>query len=334
LDIANVFKPDVIIALGGGSPIDAAKIIWLMYEHPEVDFQDLAMRFMDIRKRIFKFPTLGVKAKMVAIPTTSGTGSEVTPFAVVTDDSTNIKYPIADYELTPNMAIVDPELVMSMPKKLCAAGGIDVLTHAIEAYVSIYATEYTNGLCLEAIDLVFKYLPESYAKATQEAREKMHYAATIAGMAFSNAFLGISHSMAHKMGSNLHIPHGIANALVLNQTIKYNSTDVPEKEPAFAQYKYPMAKQRYAHIAEHLGLSGKNDDEKVTKLIKKISELKAAVEIPNSIKEWGISETEFNKVLDEMTEQAFDDQCTGANPRYPLISDIKELFLKAYKGEI
>jgi acetaldehyde dehydrogenase/alcohol dehydrogenase len=334
LALIDSFQPDLLIALGGGSPIDAAKIMWLMYEHPEANFQDLAMRFMDIRKRIYKFPELGIKAQLVAIPTTSGTGSEVTPFAVVTDDETGIKYPIADYALTPNMAIVDPELVMSMPKKLCAAGGIDVLTHAVEAYVSIFATEYTNGLALEAIDLVFKYLPESYSKATQESREKMHYAATIAGMAFSNAFLGICHSMAHKLGSNLHIPHGIANSLMLKQVIQYNSTDIPEKQAAFAQYKYPQSKERYAQIASHVGITGKTDEEKVQKLIAKITELQTACEIPQSIKEWGISESDFNQALDEMTEQAFDDQCTGANPRYPLIADLKEMYKKAYTGKV
>ena len=330
------FEPDVIIALGGGSPMDAAKIMWLMYEHPEAEFKELSMTFMDIRKRIYKFPELGNKSYFVAIPTTSGTGSEVTPFAVVTDDSTGIKYPIADYELTPDMAIVDPDLVLTMPAKLTAYSGIDALVHAIEAYVSVFSTEYTKGLALEAIRLIFKYLPRSYKNGADDrkAREKIHYAATTAGMAFANAFLGICHSMAHKLGSNFDLPHGLANALLINQVIKYNSSDVPLKQTAFPQYKYPLAKRRYAKIANHLQLGGNSDEEKVDLLIAAIKDLKAELDIPANIKEAGITEEKFYNKLEEISVLAFDDQCTGANPRYPLISEIKELYLKAFKGKI
>ena len=332
----QAFGPDVIISLGGGSPMDAAKIMWVMYEHPEVKFEDLAIRFMDIRKRIYHFPKMGQKAIMVAIPTTSGTGSEVTPFAVITDEKTGIKYPLADYELTPNIAIVDPELVLTMPKGLTAFGGFDALVHAIEAYVSVFASEYTNGLALEAIRLVFKYLPDAYEKGADDlkAREKMHYAATTAGMAFANAFLGVNHSMAHKLGAAFHLPHGLANALLIAQVIKYNAADAPRKQTAFPQYKYPQASARFARIADHLGLGGTTNEEKVDLLVEKINELKRKLNIPASIREAGIAENAFMAKLDEISELAFDDQCTGANPRYPLISEIKDLYVKAYYGEI
>jgi acetaldehyde dehydrogenase/alcohol dehydrogenase len=331
----NSFQPDVIIAFGGGSPMDAAKVIWLMYEHPETDFAGLAMRFMDIRKRVYELPTLGSRAMMVAIPTTSGTGSEVTPFAVVTDQVNGIKYPLADYALTPNMAIVDPELVMRMPRKLTAYGGIDALTHALEAYVSVMATEFTDGLALQAIGLLFKYLPRSYQLGAQdpEAREKVHYAATIAGLAFANAFLGICHSLAHKLGSTFHVPHGLANALMISHVIRYNSTDAPFKQAIFPQYKYPHAKQRYAEIADYLYLGGSTVDEKVERLIEAIEGLKKACDIPLTIKDALMGEDRvFYEHLEQMADQAFDDQCTGANPRYPLIQDLKELYVLAYQG--
>jgi acetaldehyde dehydrogenase/alcohol dehydrogenase len=333
LKVMNSFKPDVIIALGGGSPMDAAKIMWLMYESPETKFEDLAMRFMDIEKRICVFPTLGKKAQMVAIPTTSGTGSEVTPFAVVTDDKTGAKYPIADYALTPSMAIVDPELVMGMPKGLTAFSGIDALTHAIEAMVSVLSTEFTNAQALEAIRLLFKYLPTAYEHGDdRKAREKVHYAACLAGMAFANAFLGICHSMAHKLGAAHHLPHGLANALLINETIRFNATDNPLKQAAFSQYTWPTAKERYARIADYLGLGGKTNDEKVERLIKAINGLKAELAIPATIKDAGVPEKAFYDGLDELAENAFDDQCTGANPRYPLIREIKELYIAAYEG--
>jgi acetaldehyde dehydrogenase/alcohol dehydrogenase len=336
LTVANAFNPDVIIALGGGSAMDAAKIMWMKYENPEIDFTGLAMRFMDIRKRVYKFPQLGKKAIMVSIPTTSGTGSEVTPFAVVTDEKTGIKYPIADYELTPNMAIVDAELVLSMPKGLTAFSGLDALVHALEAYVSCLATEFTDGQALEAIRILFEYLPRSYANGAQdiEAREKVHHAATMAGMAFANAFLGVCHSMAHKMGTAFHLPHGLANALLISQVIRYNATDKPSKQAYFPQYKYPDAKARYARIADYLGLGGKTADEKVDRLINAIEKLKANVKIPVSIEEAGVTEKVFNEKLDALAELAFDDQCTGANPRYPLISEIREMYIKAFKGNI
>ncbi|MBQ2811164.1 MAG: bifunctional acetaldehyde-CoA/alcohol dehydrogenase, partial [Alphaproteobacteria bacterium] len=308
----DTFEPDVIIALGGGSPIDASKILWIMYEHPELKFEDLAMRFMDIRKRIFEFPSLGNKAELVAIPTTSGTGSEVTPFSIITDDSTGIKYAIADYVLTPSMAIVDADLVLTMPRGLCAASGIDVFTHAIESYVSSMATEYTRGLSLESANLVMKYLPESYNTANANARQRMHHAATIAGMAFANAFLGVCHSMAHKLGAAFHIPHGVANALLISQVIRYNATDCPAKQAVFPQYRYPNAKAAYAAFAEGLGIKGKTDDEKVDNLIKAVEELKKAVNIPASIKEWGVSKEDFAKAMEELPTLAFDDQCTGS----------------------
>lgn len=335
LDILRAFKPDVIIGLGGGSPMDAAKIMWLLYEHPEVKFEGLALRFMDIRKRIYEFPNMGKKAMMVAIPTTSGTGSEVTPFSVVTDDRTDLKYPIADYAITPTMAILDSQLVTSMPKGLTAASGIDAVTHSLEAMVSVLATDYTNGIALESLRILFKYLPKSYNEGANDlkAREKVHNAACMAGMAFANAFLGVCHSMAHKMGAAYHIPHGIANALLISEVIRYNATDVPTKQTPFPQYEYPTAKARYARISDYLGLGGKTDDEKVENLIKAVEELKAELNIPTSIKEYGIDEKEFFANIDELSERAFDDQCTGANPRFPLISEIKDMYTRAYYGK-
>ncbi|CDM68998.1 Aldehyde-alcohol dehydrogenase [Clostridium bornimense] len=326
------FGPDTIIAVGGGSPMDAAKIMWVLYEHPEVKFEDLAMRFMDIRKRVYKFPTMGEKAMMIAVPTSAGTGSEVTPFAVITDEKTGVKYPLADYALTPDMAIVDAELMMNMPKGLTAASGIDALTHAIEAMASVLASEYTNGLALEAIRIIFKYLPQAYEEGTTnvKAREKMAHAATMAGMAFANAFLGVCHSMAHKLGAFHHVPHGVANALLINEVIKFNAVENPRKQAAFPQYKYPNVKARYARIADFLNLGGNNEDEKIEKLINAIEELKSKVDMPKSIKDAGIKEEVFYSTLDEMCVQAFDDQCTGANPRYPLISEIKEMYINAY----
>ena len=326
------FNPDVIISLGGGSAMDAAKIMWVMYEHPEVNFHDLAMTFMDIRKRIYKFPTMGQKAMMVSIATSAGTGSEVTPFAVITDEQTGVKYPLADYELTPDMAIVDAELMMTSPRGLTACAGIDVLVHAVEAYVSIMASEYTNGLALEAIRLVFKYLPDAYNEGTTniKAREKMAHASCMAGMAFSNAFLGINHSMAHKLGAFHHLPHGMANSLVMTEVIRFNSVDAPTKQAAFAQYKYPNAAWRYARIADHLGLGGNTNEEKVELLIKAIEELQSKVNMPKTIKEAGVTEEKFYATLDEMVEQAFDDQCTGANPRYPLMKELKEMYINAF----
>ena len=328
------FQPDVVISLGGGSAMDAAKIMWVMYEHPEVNFHDLAMTFMDIRKRIYKFPTMGQKAMMVSIATSAGTGSEVTPFAVITDETTGVKYPLADYELTPDMAIVDAELMMTSPKGLTACAGIDVLVHSIEAYVSVMASEYTNGLALEAIRLVFKYLPDAYNEGTTniKAREKMAHASCMAGMAFSNAFLGINHSMAHKLGAFHHLPHGMANSLVMKEVIKFNATDAPTKQAAFAQYKYPNAAWRYARIADHLGLGGNTEAEKVELLLKAIDELQNKVNMPKTIQEAGVSEVKFFETIDEMVEQAFDDQCTGANPRYPLMSELKEMYITSYYG--
>ncbi len=330
----NSFKPDIIIALGGGSPMDAAKIMWLMYEHPEVNFEGLAMRFMDIRKRIYSFPNMGQKTLMVTIPTTSGTGSEVTPFAVVTDEKTGMKYAIADYALTPHMAIVDPDLVMNMPKRLTAYSGIDAVTHGLEAFASVFASEYTNGMALESLRLLFKYLPSAYKNGASDpkAREKVHYASTLAGMAFANAFLGLCHSMAHKLGSMFHIPHGLANALMISHVILYNSTDAPRKQTPFPQYKYPVAKDRYVRIAEYLGVSGTTADEKVQGLVAKIDALKKELELPLTIKEAGVNESEFTAKLDELSEMAFDDQCTEGNPRFPLISEIRELFRNAFNG--
>jgi acetaldehyde dehydrogenase/alcohol dehydrogenase len=333
--LMNKFNPDVIIAVGGGSPMDAAKVMWLMYEHPETEFEGVAARFMDIRKRVYELPMLGEKAMMVAVPTTSGTGSEVTPFAVVTDEKTGIKYPLADYALTPNMAIVDPELVMNMPKKLTAYGGIDALTHALEAYVSVYASEFTNGLALEAIRLLFKYLPSAYRNGARDrkAREKVHYAATMAGMAFANGFLGVCHSMAHKLGSTFHVPHGLANALLISHVIRYNATDAPFKQAIFPQYKYPNAKWRYARIADYLNLGGETEEQKVEKLVQAVENLKKELEIPATIKEvLPEDEKQFYDQIEDLAMQAFDDQCTGANPRYPLIRDLQELFTLAYRG--
>ncbi|MBF2066284.1 MAG: bifunctional acetaldehyde-CoA/alcohol dehydrogenase [Calothrix sp. C42_A2020_038] len=335
LALLRSYQPDVIIAIGGGSPMDAAKVMWLMYEHPDVEFDGLAMRFMDIRKRVYELPSLGQKAMMVAIPTTSGTGSEVTPFAVVTDDRVGVKYPLADYALTPNIAIADPELVLNMPKKLTAYGGIDALTHALESYVSVMATDFTDGLALKAMELLFKYLPRAYKLGANdpEAREKVHYAATIAGMAFANAFLGVCHSMAHKLGATFHVPHGLANALMISHVIRYNATDIPFKQAIFPQYKYPHAKERYAQIADYLNLGGQTADEKVELLVSAIENLKHQLDIPGTIKEaLGDEDKEFYTKVEYMAEQAFDDQCTGANPRYPLMSDLKELYVLAYQG--
>jgi len=328
------FHPDVIIAVGGGSAMDAAKIMWLLYEHPEVEFDDLALRFMDIRKRVYQFPKLGVKAKMVAIPTTSGTGSEVTPFAVVTDERTGRKYPIADYELTPNMAIVDADFVMSMPKRLTAYSGFDAIVHSLEAMVSVTATDYTIAFSLESIRVMKKYLVSAYEEGERNirAREKVHHAATMAGMAFANAFLGLCHSMAHTLGAAYHVPHGLANALLIEEVMRYNATDAPRKQAAFPQYEYPEAKQRYARIARYLGMSG-TDEELVEQLIASLRELKRKLDIPNSIREMGgIEENQFLADVDHLAESAFDDQCTGSNPRYPLISEIKQIYLKAYYG--
>lgn len=332
----NNFRPDVIVAFGGGSAMDAAKIMWVLYEHPEVDFRDLALRFMDIRKRIYKFPTMGVKAEFVAIPTTSGTGSEVTPFAVVTDEKTDIKYPIADYELTPHMAIIDANLVMDMPKSLTAAGGIDAVTHALEAYVSVMANEYSDPQALQALKILKDYLPVAYAKGAEDplAREKVHNGATLAGIAFGNAFLGICHSIAHKIGAEFNIPHGVANAMLIQNVIRYNSAGNRGKQATFSQYPYPKAKQRYAEIATALGLKGNNDDERLESLLSWIGELKTQLDIPTSIQTFGVSEKDFLAKLDKVAENAFDDQCTGCNPRYPLIEDIKQLMLDSYYGRI
>ena len=328
------FEPDVIIALGGGSAMDAAKIMWVMYEHPEVNFEDMAMDFMDIRKRVYKFPKMGEKAYFVAVPTSSGTGSEVTPFAIITDKDTGIKWPIADYEILPNMAIVDVNNMMDQPKGLTAASGIDVLTHALEAYVSIMATDYTDGLALRAMKLVFDYLPSAYENGSADpiAREKMADASCLAGMAFANAFLGVNHSMAHKLGAFHHIAHGLANAVILTRVMRYNASDVPTKMGTFPQYEYPKAKARYVEAAKYCGVTGKNDDEIFENFIKKIEELKKFIGVKETIALYGVEEKYFLDTLDEMSEQAFNDQCTAANPRYPLISEIKELYLDAYYG--
>ncbi len=334
--IMKPFEPDVIIALGGGSPMDAAKILWLKYEQPDTVFEDIAMRFMDIRKRICQLPELGKKALMVAIPTTSGTGSEVTPFSIITDDKSGVKYAIADYALTPSMAIVDPNFVDGMPKGLTSASGIDALVHAIEAYVSCMATNFTNSNALEAVKLVFKYLSRSYHEGANDpiAREKMHYAATIAAMAFANSFLGLCHSMAHKLGAMFHIPHGVANALLIRQVIKYNATDCPKKQATFPQYKYPCAVERYAQIADELKLGGNTNEEKTQLLLDAIDKLMIDIELPRSIKDFGVSEEDFYAKLDEMVELAFDDQCTGANPVYPIMDDMKQLYIDAFNGVV
>lgn len=328
------FQPDVILALGGGSAMDAGKIMWVLYEHPEVDFQDMAMRFIDIRKRVYTFPKMGEKAMFVAIPTSSGTGSEVTPFAVITDQETGIKYPLADYELLPNMAIVDTDNMMSQPRGLTSASGVDVLTHALEAYASVMATDYTDGLALKAMKNVFEYLPTCYNEGSNvEARSKMADASCMAGMAFANAFLGVCHSMAHKLGAFHHLPHGIANALLISLVVDFNAAECPTKMGTFSQYQYPHTRARYAECARFCGIQAKDDEEAVKKLIEKIEELKAAVGVKKSIAEYGVDEKYFLDTLDNMVEQAFDDQCTGANPRYPLMKEIKEMYLKAYYGK-
>lgn len=331
------FQPDVIIALGGGSPMDAAKIMWVMYEHPETHFEELAMRFMDIRKRIYKFPKMGQKAELVCITTTSGTGSEVTPFAVVTDDKTGAKYPLADYELTPHMAIVDANLVMNMPKSLTAFGGYDAVTHALEAYVSVLANEYSDGQALQALKMLKEYLPSSYKNGAADpiAREKVHNAATIAGIAFANAFLGVCHSMAHNIGAEFHLPHGLANALLISNVVRYNANDNPTKQTAFSQYDRPQARRRYAEVADHLGLSqaGDRTAQKIERLLTWLEELKKELDIPLSIQAAGVNEADFLAKIDDLSVRAFDDQCTGANPRYPLISELKEVLLCAYYGK-
>ena len=330
----TAFKPDVIIALGGGSAMDAGKIMWVMYEHPEVDFQDMAMRFIDIRKRVYTFPKMGEKAYFVAIPTSSGTGSEVTSFAVITDQETGVKYPLADYELMPDMSIVDADNMMSQPKGLTSASGVDVLTHALEAYASVMATDYTDGLALKAMKNVFEYLPRAYENGNDvEARCKMADASCMAGMAFNNAFLGVCHSMAHKLGAFHHIPHGIANALLISMVVDYNAAECPRKMGTFSQYQYPHTMARYAECARFVGIQAKDDAEAVQKLIAKIEELKEKVGIKKTIADYGVDEKYFLETLDDMCEKAFDDQCTGANPRYPLISEIKDMFLRAYYGD-
>ena len=332
------FKPDVIIAVGGGSPMDAAKIMWVLYEHPEVDFEDMAMRFMDIRKRVYTFPHMGDRAYFIAIPTSAGTGSEVTPFAVITDEESGIKYPLADYELLPDMAIVDADLMMNAPKGLTSASGIDAVSHALEAYASIMATDYTDGLAIQALKVLFEYLPKAYESAVtgvpdKEAREKMANAATMAGMAFANAFLGVMHSMAHKLGAYHHIPHGVANALMMNEVLMFNSKEAPTKMGTFSQYDHPHTLRRYAEIAEALGIGGADDREKLNGLLDRITALKDEIGIMPTIRDYVPDEEKFLSTLDEMSEQAFDDQCTGANPRYPLISEIKQMYLNAYYGE-
>ena len=331
----KLFEPDCIIAVGGGSAMDAGKIMWVMYEHPEVDFMDMAMRFMDIRKRIYTFPKMGEKAYFIAVPTSSGTGSEVTPFAVITDEESGIKYPLADYELLPKMAIVDADMMMNQPKGLTSASGIDALTHALEAYASIMATDYTDGLALKAMKNIFEYLPAAYENGPHDAkaREQMATASTMAGMAFANAFLGVCHSMAHKLGAYHHLPHGIANALLITDVMRFNAAEVPAKMGTFSQYQYPHCKERYVECADFLHIKGKNDDEKFENLIAAIEELKEKVGIKKTIKDYGVDEKEFLRTLDEMTEMAFDDQCTGANPRYPLMKEIKAMYLKAYYGK-
>ncbi len=329
------FAPDCIIALGGGSAMDAGKIMWVLYEHPEADFMDMAMRFIDIRKRVYTFPKMGEKAYFIAVPTSAGTGSEVTPFAVITDEKTGVKYPLADYELLPNMAIVDTDFHMSAPRGLTAASGIDAVTHALEAYASVMATDYTDGLALRALKVIFEYLPRAYdnGQVDVEAREKMANAATMAGMAFANAFLGVCHSMAHKLGAFHHLPHGIANALMIEEVLRFNASEAPVKMGTFSQYDHPHTLARYAEVADYLGLGGKNDSEKLENLIKAVNTLKERVGIKKTIRDYNIDEADFLSRLDDMTEQAFDDQCTGANPRYPLMSEIKQMYLDAYYGK-
>ena len=329
------FQPDCIIALGGGSAMDAGKIMWVLYEHPEADFMDMAMRFIDIRKRVYTFPKMGEKAYFIAVSTSAGTGSEVTPFAVITDETTGVKYPLADYQLLPNMAIVDTDLHMTAPKGLTAASGIDAVTHALEAYASVMATDYTDGLALQALKVIFKYLPRAYDNGLTdiEAREKMANAATMAGMAFANAFLGVCHSMAHKLGAFHHLPHGVANALMIEEVLRFNASEVPAKMGTFSQYDHPHTLERYANVATELGLGGKTNEEKLENLIKAVNDLKKRIGIKSSIREYGIDEKNFLDRLDDMVEQAFDDQCTGANPRYPLMSEIKQMYLNAYYGD-
>lgn len=331
----TAFEPDCIIAIGGGSAMDAAKIMWVMYEHPEADFLDMAMRFMDIRKRVYTFPKMGEKAYFIAIPTSSGTGSEVTPFAVITDERTGQKYPLADYELLPNMSIIDADMMMAQPKGLTSASGVDALTHALEAYASIMATDYTDGLALKAMKNIFAYLPDAYEKGAEDpiAREKMADASTMAGMAFANSFLGLCHSMAHKLGAYHHLPHGVANALLINEIMRFNAVAVPTKMGTFSQYQYPHALERYVECANFLGIQGKNDEEKFENLLKSVEDLKAKVGIKKTIAEYGIDEKYFLDNLDKMVEDAFDDQCTGANPRYPLMKEMKEIYLKVYYGK-
>ena len=331
----RAFNPDVIIAVGGGSAMDAGKIMWVLYEHPEVNFLDLAMRFIDIRKRVYTFPKMGDKATFIAIPTSAGTGSEVTPFAVITDEQTGVKYPLADYELMPNIAIVDPDLMMNAPKGLTAASGIDAVTHALEAYASMLATDYTDGIALRALKMIFEFLPRAYDNGPNDpiAREKMGNAATMAGMAFANAFLGVCHSMAHKLGAFHHLPHGVANALMIDEVLRFNASEVPAKMGTFPQYDHPHTLARYAEVADYLGITGKNDSEKLENLIAGLDKLKARVGIKPCIKDYGIDEKVFLDSLDDMVEQAYDDQCTGANPRYPLMSEIKQMYLNAYYGK-
>ena len=331
----NAFQPDCIIAVGGGSAMDAGKIMWVMYEHPEVDFLDLAMRFMDIRKRVYTFPKMGEKAYFIAVPTSAGTGSEVTPFAVITDERTGVKYPLADYELMPNMAIVDADFHMTAPKGLTAASGIDAVTHCLEAYASMMATDYTDGLAIRSLQMIFQYLPRAYDNGPNDpvAREKMANAATMAGMAFANAFLGVCHSMAHKLGAFHHLPHGVANALMIDYVLRFNAAEVPAKMGTFPQYDHPHTLARYAEVADALGVKGRTDADKLEGLIKKIDELKDYVGIKKSIQEYGVDEKHFLDTLDDMVEQAFDDQCTGANPRLPLMSEIKDMYLRAYYGK-
>lgn len=328
------FEPDCIIALGGGSAMDAGKIMWVLYEHPEADFLDMAMRFIDIRKRVYTFPDMGEKAFFIAVPTSSGTGSEVTPFAVITDQESGQKYPLADYSLLPNMAIIDTDLMMSAPKGLTSASGIDALTHALEAFASVMATDYTDGIAIRAMQLIFEYLPRAYADGTDViARDKMANASTMAGMAFANAFLGVCHSMAHKLGAYHHLPHGVANALLITEVMRYNASDKPRKMGTFSQYQYPHTFERYCECARACGVTGKDDNEVFENFIAKIEALKETIGIKKTIRDYGIEEQDFLNRLDSMTEDAFDDQCTGANPRYPLMSEIKEMYLKAYYGE-
>lgn len=330
----RAFRPDCIIALGGGSAMDAAKIMWVLYEHPEADFMDMAMRFCDIRKRVYTFPKMGEKAYFVAVPTSAGTGSEVTPFAVITDENTGTKYPLADYELLPDMAIVDCDLMMTAPKGLTSASGIDALTHDLEAYASMMATDFTDGLALRSMDMIFRYLPTAYEDGSNVlAREKMANAATMAGMAFANAFLGVCHSMAHKLGAFHHLPHGVANALLITHVMRFNASEQPVKMGTFPQYAYPHTLARYAEVADALSIKGRNDSEKLENLINAIEQLKEKVGIKKTIRDYGIDEKNFLDRLDEMAQQAFDDQCTGANPRYPLIGEIKQMYLDAYYGK-